>query len=340
MKATGKDHARVNLAIWGDDDFLDLRVDEQALYFALWTSPGLSYCGAGGWHPGRIASLSADWTIERIEQAAAGLSSRLFLLIDTFTDEYLLRSWMKHDGLWKTPNMAVSMANARAEIASRTLRAVVVHEVRRLRDAHPGSASWTRPAVVSMLEQKAIDPASLDPFTPTLTPDLTPGLTPPPTPAVTPPLTLKAGVGVNPPSNPGPTPAPAPAPISLSPKGAQLGGNVTCGDGDGLPLNPSIPRCEIHADDPAPPPCGACADTRRSMEAAEADHAARAVARRRQEMEDRAAAERAEIAACGMCDDRGYQSGRVCGHDPDVVERAAVGIAKARAALSAVGVES
>ena len=213
MKATGKDHARVNLALWGDDDFLDLTVDEQLLYLSLWTSPGLSYCGAGEWHSGRIANLAADWTRDRIERAAAGLSRNLFLIVDADTDEYLLRSWIKHDGLWRMPNMAVSVANARAELSSRMLRGVVVHEVRRLRDMHPESSSWKRDAVVSMLDQRSVDPAALDPFNPTSNPQADPCSNPQSDPSDT--------ATPNPQSGPSPTPAPATATTYISPAHAR-----------------------------------------------------------------------------------------------------------------------
>lgn len=218
-RATGKDHARVHLDIWGDDDWLDLTPPAQHLYFVLWTSPELSYCGCGPWHPGKIAAKARGWTPATVEQAAAELSAELFLIVDTMTEEFLLRSWIKHDGLWRSPNMAVSMANARAALASRTLRGVVVHEVAKIKarniaeasDEFPISNSWERDAVRNLLDQKSIDPASLPPFTPTLTPPATPAVTPSATPAVTPAVTLSAGVGVNPPPNPGPTPANAPA---------------------------------------------------------------------------------------------------------------------------------
>lgn len=158
------DHARIHLDIWGDDDWLDLPADAQCLYMTLYTSPGRTLCGAHEWNVGKIRQRAADWTAERIDAAAEILSQRLFLIIDTDTGECLLRSWIKHDGLWRTPNMAVSVANARANLASRTLRGVIVHEVTKLRAAEPKSSSWDRPAVQSMLGQKAIDPSLLEPF--------------------------------------------------------------------------------------------------------------------------------------------------------------------------------
>ncbi|UQT02073.1 hypothetical protein SEA_CHADMASTERC_56 [Gordonia phage ChadMasterC] len=212
-KATGKDHARINLDLWGDDDWLDLTPAAQHLYFVLWTSPGLSYCGSGEWKPSRIAQRAAGWTEQQLLRAAAELSRELFLLVDVDTEEFLLRSWVKHDGLWKQPNMAVSMTNARADMASRTLRGVVVHEVQKIRDRHPESKSWDREQVVSLLEQKAVDPATIPPFDPT--PD--PSVNPYADPSVNPPVNPKSGGRVNPPVYPPSTPAPAPATTYISP---------------------------------------------------------------------------------------------------------------------------
>lgn len=257
-RATGKDHSEINLAIWGDDDWLDLTPPAQHLYFVLWTSPQLSYCGAGEWHPGRIAALSNGWTAARVESAGAELSSYLFLVIDADTEEFLLRSWIKHDGLWKKPNMAVSMANARAALASRTLRGVVVHEVKKIKarnlvEAKAGDAKeaegWQRDAVKDLLSQKAIDPASLPPFTPRLTP----GLTPSATPGLTPDLSSSTGVGVNPPSNPGPTPAPSSAPFLHF----SSGGYVSTEGHQGATTETPRPNCPDHEEN-FDGPCRKC----------------------------------------------------------------------------------
>jgi len=212
MAATGKDHARVNLEIWGDDDWLDCSPAAQHLYLVLWTSPGLSYCGAGEWHPGRIAARAKGWSAQAVMAAGVELSRDLFLLVDEETGEFLLRSWLKHDGLWKVPNMAVSMANARAELASRPLRGVVVHEALKVRAANPGLSSWEREAVVSMLGQRAVDPADVEPYNPSANPSANPWLNPSVKGSVNPSVNSNLRVGVNPASNPGPTPAPSPTP--------------------------------------------------------------------------------------------------------------------------------
>lgn len=159
-----RDYARLHTDIWGDDDWLDLSRDAQLLYLTLYTAPSLSLCGAGHWHAARLCKRAGDWDVERIEAAAEELASRLFLLIDADTEEYLIRSWVKHDGLWRTPNMAVSVANARADLASRDLRGAIVYEVLKLRDREPESKSWERDQVRKMLAQNPINPADITPF--------------------------------------------------------------------------------------------------------------------------------------------------------------------------------
>lgn len=154
-----RDHTRINVDIWGDDDWLDLSPNAQHLYFVLYTGPP-SFCGAGDWQPKKLAARARGWTAERVVDAAAELQDALFVLLDLDTDEYLIRSWIKHDTLYRVQNMAVSMANARAALASRKLRGVVVFEVSKLREAEPKLDSWTRDAVVKMLSQKAVDPTA------------------------------------------------------------------------------------------------------------------------------------------------------------------------------------
>lgn len=294
-----RDHARINLDLWGDDDWMDLSVDAQMLYLTLYTNPGLSFCGAGEWHPGRIAARATDWTVPRIEAAAVELSRRLFVIIDTDTAEYLLRSWIKHDGLWRTPNMAVTVANARGELSSRTLRGVIVFEVAKLKKANPDSTSWGRPAVQKMLTQKAIDATELEPFNPGPKGGSKGGSNPCANPTskgggtddLTPPLRVgereaKGG------SKGGPTPAPTPAPSSNS----KVGYVSTEGHQGETPPTPR-PQCLRHPTENARTSCPDCARRREWDEAEAARIKADEVSQRRKRRE--------AIDACTLCDQNG-----------------------------------
>lgn len=156
-----RDHTRIHTDIWGDDDWLDLSPQAQHLYFVLTTWPP-SLCGSGDWQPRKVAARARGWTVPDVLDAAEELVAGDFTLIDIDTEEYLLRSWIKHDGLYRVQNMAVSVANARAALASRTLRGVVVHEVLKLRKSEPNLDSWNRDPVQKMLDQKAVDPDEVD----------------------------------------------------------------------------------------------------------------------------------------------------------------------------------
>ncbi|QPR39561.1 hypothetical protein [Brevibacterium casei] len=159
-----RDHARVNVTIWQDADFRNLSPAAQHLYFVLWTHPDLTYCGVVDWRPGRLASLAGGWDKEAVIEAAAELSNNLFVIIDEDTEEALLRSWIKWDGLLKQPRLPVSMAKAYSATYSNTLRGVLTHELTKLRNRHPDLSAFEDERISSLLEQPAIDPKGLPLF--------------------------------------------------------------------------------------------------------------------------------------------------------------------------------
>lgn len=298
-KATGKDYATINLDIWGNDDWLDLSPSAQHLYFVLWTSPSLSYCGTGEWHPGRISTKARGWTPEAVDAAALELSRELFLLIDLTTEEYILRSWIKHDGLWRSPTMSVSMANARAALASRTLRGVIVHEVSKLKAREPDYSSWTKDAVVDLLKQKAVDPTTLPAYpgypglNPTADPPGNPWLYPP----VYPPPTRESSPSSNPPPYPPRTPAPAPTSITPSPTGGYVSRERHQDNADDS-NTPPPEFCSDHMPDGTDKPCRRCQAAREAREHWDKQRAA-SEANKRQALTQ-------EIADCPDCDEKGW----------------------------------
>ncbi|MBV6758412.1 hypothetical protein [Rhodococcus opacus] len=210
-----RDYAQIRLDMWGDDDFRDLTPAAQHLYLTLLTEPTLSYCGVADWRPSRIASKAKGWTPTAVNAAAAELARALFVIVDEATEEVLVRSFVKHDGLMKNPRMAVSMLTAYAGVASKTLRGVVVFEIAKLRDKRPELTSWASPIsgprLDDMLRRESIDPAEFptgfpygDAFvTPigegSVSPSVKGSITPKPTPWV------KGS------TSPAPTPAPTPS---------------------------------------------------------------------------------------------------------------------------------
>ena len=137
-----RDHGRIRLDIWSDEDWRDLPSISQWLYMHLLSSPSLNFCGVTDWRPARIAAVASELQADDVEYAAAWLEAGEFLVIDRQTEEALVRSWIKHDGLMASPNMAKAMVKAHASIGSGILRAVVVDQLERLKQATPGMTGW------------------------------------------------------------------------------------------------------------------------------------------------------------------------------------------------------
>lgn len=156
-----REHAQVKLAIWSDDDFRSLSPAAQHGYFVLLTSPSLSYCGVADWRPRRIAALAAGWSAGAVQTAASELARTLFILVDEDTEEVLLRSFVRTDGVMQRERMATAMAKAWAGTASAVLRGVVVHELKRLREESPELGGWGSKAAVDLLGKPSVDPSAM-----------------------------------------------------------------------------------------------------------------------------------------------------------------------------------
>lgn len=165
-------HARMKVAIWHDDDFRALSMPAQHLYFTLSTDPDLSYCGIADWRPARLAGKANAWIQDAIEAAAYELTAARFIAICEATEEALVRSFVRHDGVLQNAKLCVSAANAVASVASNDLRSIVVAELVRAKKEEPEWVAWKSDAVRSVLRRKATDIREVDPFGPDLAPSL------------------------------------------------------------------------------------------------------------------------------------------------------------------------
>lgn len=175
-----RDHARVNLTIWNDPDFRALPPAAQHLYLTLWTAPELTYCGVHDWRPARLTGLSSGFTAEHIETVAQCLEARHFLVVDRETEECLIRSWARFDGIMKQPRMAISFVHAYTSTASPTIRQVLAREVCKIREESPDLTCWGDKRVAEILAHPSISAKDLsvadDPFGDDFAPGLDMGL--------------------------------------------------------------------------------------------------------------------------------------------------------------------
>lgn len=168
--------AQILVTIWDDDDFLDLSVSEQWLYKHIITQADLSYAGVMDWRPKKITQKAADITLEEIEIAASVLMAKNYIIIDDGTEEVLVRSFMRSDGLLKQKNMGAAVAKAYASAGSRQLKGIIVHELHRLRTENPSWGSWE--GLVEVMQKRSINPSEKGSGNPSRNPSEPPSDTP------------------------------------------------------------------------------------------------------------------------------------------------------------------
>lgn len=128
-------------SIWGDE-FRALPVAAQHLYIAMWTSAGLSYAGVADWRPARLAKVASDLTPESVVEAGLILHHGLYIVVDEETEEVLIRTFIRNDGLMDQPNVAAAMVTDYHRIASPAIRGVIVFELQRLFGEAPELKGW------------------------------------------------------------------------------------------------------------------------------------------------------------------------------------------------------
>lgn len=143
-----RDHARVKVNIW-DEDFPDLKVVEQHAYFLLMSNRGLSRCGVIDYIPSRFQGLAADLTASRFRTAVAGLRAARYVVIDDHTQELLVRSYVRHDGVLDRLNMGKATGTAFEAVVSDAIRRAIGDELARLMTDKPDLEGWKGLAMTS-----------------------------------------------------------------------------------------------------------------------------------------------------------------------------------------------
>lgn len=137
-----REYARIVVRIWEDPEFRALAAVEQAVFFQLISNPDLSYCGIADYVPERYIGLASDMTKRRLVAALEKLAEQRFVVIDERTAEILVRSYVRHDGILKQPNVAKAMVNALRRVHSQALRASIVTELIRAKQDDPDAKGW------------------------------------------------------------------------------------------------------------------------------------------------------------------------------------------------------
>ena len=142
-------HARVQVSIWDDADFLALRSSEQHAYLMLMSNKGLSRCGVITYIPSRFEHLAADLSVAKLKSAVSGLRASRFLVLDERTQELLVRTHVRHDGVLDRVNMGKACGTAFNAVVSDLIREAIGDELSRLMSDRPDLLGWNGLAATS-----------------------------------------------------------------------------------------------------------------------------------------------------------------------------------------------
>ncbi|WP_333674503.1 hypothetical protein [Glutamicibacter sp.] len=152
-----REQANIGTSLWGDRDWRELPQSAKYLYLLLLSHPSITYAGVVDWRPARLSMFSPDTTRESISRDAEVLQKARFIFVDEESEEVVIRSYLRHDGILKQPKLSVSMANAYATISSKKIQDIIAYELHRLVVEHPEWAAWKSPKVVSILKNEGQD---------------------------------------------------------------------------------------------------------------------------------------------------------------------------------------
>lgn len=291
-----REHARVLCSIWRPgDDFRTRSPEAQRLYFLLLSQRELNNAGVMPVMVNKWARCSAGTTTGDIEKALAELVDSRYVVVDWDTEELLVRTFIRNDGILKHRYTRRSALRSAEQIESRILRHALAAELVRIGDPEgietasrldPNAISTTHPEPMST-SAPTTHSDGIESTSSSTHPDGYSDAAP----------TTHGGRGG------GRGGGKAPVPESSSRETRE----------EPSPERPSE-RCKSHAGVDEPPPCGRCRTARLAAERWDGEQAHIEALER--------AARRALIEACGICDDVGMREfeGLGVGHctHPDV----------------------
>ncbi len=127
-----RDHGRVMASIWDDPDFIGLSATAQRHYLFLVSQSDLAHTGVIPLRWTRWTRAQAGMTVRQLRADTEALANARFVVLDEDTEELLVRTLIRNDGIYKQPNVMRAVVKAADAIASPILRDALADELARL----------------------------------------------------------------------------------------------------------------------------------------------------------------------------------------------------------------
>lgn len=153
-----RDHARLFIRIWADDEFVAMTENAQHKYMLLMSQAGANWAGVLDLRSKRWVRLASDTTAASLDKGLRELASAQFVAIDEDSEELLIRSFMRANEVYKQPNVFKNALNAARQVQSAKLRAILAAELRKIAPLIPADrrdVETGREAVLALAETLA-----------------------------------------------------------------------------------------------------------------------------------------------------------------------------------------
>lgn len=127
-----RSHARIVTKIWTDRNWRGLNAAAQWLYFTILSQPDLTQAGTISFNPSKWSKLATGATAENIESWTRELADARFVILDDYTDELMVRSFLRNDGVAKQPKVLISACRTAVAVQSELIRAELAFELSRI----------------------------------------------------------------------------------------------------------------------------------------------------------------------------------------------------------------
>lgn len=125
-------HGRILTSIWEDEDFINLEEQDQRFYLFLISQPNLNHAGLLDLTLRRWSRKSRGLTVSELEKRITVLDEARFIVVDDDTEELLIRSFVRNDGVWRMPKVMGAMVSGALEISSKRLQRALIAEMDRI----------------------------------------------------------------------------------------------------------------------------------------------------------------------------------------------------------------
>jgi hypothetical protein len=121
-----RSYARIDVQRFHDDDWRALSLPQKAVFDMVLTHPKLSLCGALDLKYGSLCRYSPDLSLDALTAILEGLEDARFVAVDWDTDELVVRTFIRHDGVLQNQNLGRGMWSAWVAVESDELREFVL----------------------------------------------------------------------------------------------------------------------------------------------------------------------------------------------------------------------